>query len=245
MKSSYSISSVGSSRRKPCKMCILSKMKVFGENSSVSSKSLFKIDSKTRLDVTREKVFTTKCKSIVDLQSKIETRDEYHQIGKSKNPRAMAFALENSNIKKLNTGRSQINLKLYHRVLKASYKNAVFKSQPFTEARIVKAKRRNVNDFNRHPNLCVEMGEARVYKTADDQVFNDLADKLNKLKISSDVHTADKLKTKKTDIVAKTLNSAESSTSKGLKRKSSSNVEYDDSDDENEDFEQVIKRQHI
>ena len=225
-------------------------MKVFGENSSVSSKSLFKIDSKTRLDVTREKVFTTKCKSIVDLQSKIETRDEYHQIGKSKNPRAMAFALENSNIKKLNTGRSQINLKLYHRVLKASYKNAVFKSQPFTEARVVKAKRRNANDSIQHPVFLVEMGEAAVYKTTVSDVFDELASLVDdKLNISSN-HLLEDIKVNKlfttTDIVVKTLNSAESNTSrKGLKRKSSSNVEYDNGDDENEDFEQVIKRQRI
>ena len=86
-------------------------MKVFGEKSSVSSKSLFKIDSETKVDVTRANVFTAKRKSVVDLQSKIESRDEFHQIGKSKNPHAMAFALENSNIKKLNTGRSHINLK--------------------------------------------------------------------------------------------------------------------------------------
>uniref|UniRef100_A0A7M5XL93 Uncharacterized protein n=1 Tax=Clytia hemisphaerica TaxID=252671 RepID=A0A7M5XL93_9CNID len=175
-------------------MCILSKMKVFGENSNASSKSLFNIASETKVDITRAKVFTAKRKFVVDLHSKIESRDEFRQIGKSKNPRAMAFALENSNIKKLNTGRSQINLKLYHRVLKASYKKAVFKSKPFTEARVViKAKRRDVNDLIQQRSFpCVEMGESTVYKSTDDKVFKDLADQLtNKMTISSDVRSGE------------------------------------------------------
>uniref|UniRef100_A0A7M5V568 Uncharacterized protein n=1 Tax=Clytia hemisphaerica TaxID=252671 RepID=A0A7M5V568_9CNID len=228
-------------------MCILSKIKVFGENSNVSSKSLFKIASETKVDITRVKVFTAKRKSVVDLHSKIESRDEFHQIGKSKNPRAMAFALENSNIKKLNTGRSQINSKKYHRVLKASYKNAVFKSQPFTEARVViKAKRRDANDLiQQRPLPCVEMGESTVYKSTDD--FTELADQFtNKITISSDVRSGETKVNKlftPTDYVAKTLNEAESNVSKGRKRKSTSNVECDDSDDK--DFEQLFKRLRI
>ena len=203
---------------------------------------MFKIDTETKVDVTRANVFTAKRRSVVDLQSKIESRVEFHQIGKSKNPRAMAFVLENSNIKKLNNGRSQINLKLYHRVLKASYKNAVFKSQPFTEARVVKSKRRNVNDFNQHSVLCAQTGEATVYKTADDKVFKDLANRFNTLTISTEVSSGetkvDNLFTT-TDIVAETLNvpvsdALESNTSKGLKRKSSPNADV-----------QVIKRQRV
>eukprot|EP00111_Clytia_hemisphaerica_P006935 TCONS_00020082-protein len=229
-------------------MCILSKIKVFGENSNVSSKSLFNIASETKVDITRAKVFTAKRKSVVDLHSKIESRDEFHQIGKSKNPRAMAFALENSNIKKLNTGRSQINLKQYHRVLKASYKNAVLKSQPFTEARVViKAKRRDANDLiQQRPLPCVEMGESTVYKSTDDKVFKDLTDQFtNKMTISSDVRSGETKVNKlftPTDYVTKTLNEAKSNVSKGRKRKSLANVEHDD---ENEDFEQLFKRLRI
>uniref|UniRef100_A0A7M5U8Q1 Uncharacterized protein n=1 Tax=Clytia hemisphaerica TaxID=252671 RepID=A0A7M5U8Q1_9CNID len=157
-------------------------------------------------------------------------------------------ALEDSNIKKLNTGRSQINLKLYHRVLKASYKKAVFKSKPFTEARaVIKAKRRNVNDLIQQRSFPrVEMGESTVYKSTDDKVFKDLADQLTKMTISSDVRSGETKVNKlftPTDYVNKTLNDAKSNVSKGRKRKSSSNVEYDESDDK--DFEQLFKRLRI
>ena len=109
--------------------------------------------------------------------------------------------------------------------MKASYKNAVFKSQPFTEARLVKAKRRN--DAIQHPVFLAEMGETTVYKTTVPDVFDELASLIDdKLSISSN-NLSEDIKVNKlfttTDFVAKTLNSAELNTSrKGLKRKSSS-----------------------
>ena len=76
----------------------------------------------------------------------------------------------------------------------------------------------------------------------------------SKLEISSDVCLADyENKTNElfriADIIIKTIDveavDGKPNTSKSLKRKSTSQVEYNDNADENENFEQVTKRQRV